>query len=36
MSTQDFAVAALDELENPAHAGERFSVASTDEAAARG
>ena len=36
VSTQDFAVAALDELENPAYAGERFSVASTDEAAARG
>lgn len=36
VSTQDFAVAALDEIENPAHAGGRFSVASTDEAAARG
>ena len=36
VSTQDFAVAALDEIENPAHAGGRFSVASADEAAARG
>ncbi|WP_421084539.1 NAD(P)-dependent oxidoreductase [Rothia nasimurium] len=36
VSTQDFAVAALDEIENPAHAGTRFTVASTDEAAAQG
>lgn len=36
VSTQDFAVAAIDELENPAHAGTRFTVASADEAAAQG
>lgn len=36
VSTQDFAVAALDEIESPAHDGRRFSVASADEAAARG
>lgn len=36
VSTQDFAVAALDEIENPAHAGTRFTVASADEAAAQG
>ncbi|ORC18901.1 FMN reductase [Rothia nasimurium] len=36
VSTQDFAVAALDEIENPAHVGTRFTVASTDEAAAQG
>ncbi|WP_237200943.1 NAD(P)-dependent oxidoreductase [Rothia nasimurium] len=35
VSTQDFAVAALDEIENPAHAGTRFTVASADEAAAQ-
>ncbi|MDO5617238.1 NAD(P)-dependent oxidoreductase [Kocuria sp.] len=36
VSTQDFAVAALDEIENPAHRGARFTVASADETAARG
>lgn len=36
VSTQDFAVAAIDELENPAHVGTRFTVASADEAAAQG
>lgn len=36
VSTQDFAVAGLDEIETPVHRGRRFSVASTDEAAARG
>lgn len=36
VSTQDFAVAALDEVETHAHRGARFSVASADEAAARG
>lgn len=36
VSTQDFAVAALDEIENPAHAGTRFTVASADEATAQG
>lgn len=36
VSSQDFAVAAVDELEKPAHRGERFSVASADETAARG
>lgn len=36
VSAQDFAVAALDEIENPAHQGRRFSVASSDETAARG
>lgn len=36
VSTQDFAVAAIDELESPAHAGTRFTVASADEAAAQG
>lgn len=36
VSTQDFAVAAIDEIENPAHAGTRFTVASADEAAAQG
>ena len=35
VSSQDFAVAAVDELEKPAHSGERFSVASADETAAR-
>lgn len=36
VSSADFAVAAIDELENPAHAGERFTVASADESAAQG
>ncbi|WP_237223722.1 NAD(P)-dependent oxidoreductase [Rothia nasisuis] len=36
VSTQDFAVATIDEIENPAHAGTRFTVASADEAAAQG
>ncbi|MBF0807433.1 NAD-dependent epimerase/dehydratase family protein [Rothia nasimurium] len=36
VSTQDFAVAAIDELEKPAHQGARFTVASADEAAAQG
>lgn len=36
VSTQDFAVAIVDELEDPAHRGTRFTVASTDEDAARG
>lgn len=36
VSTQDFAVAAIDEIENPAHVGTRFTVASADEAAAQG
>lgn len=36
VSTQDFAVAILDEAENPKHKGERFTVASADEAAAQG
>ena len=35
VSSQDFAVAAVDELEKPVHQGERFSVASADETAAR-
>lgn len=35
VSTQDFAVAGLDEIENPAYSGRRFSVASAEEAAAR-
>jgi putative NADH-flavin reductase len=30
ISTQDFAVAILDELENPSHTGRRFTVASVD------
>lgn len=36
VSTQDFAVAAIDELEKTAHVGTRFTVASADEAAAQG
>ncbi|NHU85473.1 NAD(P)H-binding protein [Kocuria sp. JC486] len=36
VSTQDFAVAAVDEAESASHARRRFSVASADEAAARG
>ena len=36
VSTQDFAVAAIDEIENPAYIGTRFTVASADEAAAQG
>ncbi|WP_237198413.1 NAD(P)-dependent oxidoreductase [Rothia nasimurium] len=36
VSTQDFAVATIDEIENPAHVGTRFTVASADEAAAQG
>lgn len=36
VSTQDFAVAILDEAENPQFAGTRFTVASKDEAAAQG
>lgn len=36
VSTQDFAVAALDEIEQPAHRKQRFTVASADEAAAAG
>lgn len=36
VSTQDFAVALVDEIENPAHQQRRFTVASTDETAARG
>ena len=36
VSTQDFAVAAIDELENSAHVGTRFTVTSADEAAAQG
>lgn len=36
VSTQDFAVAAIDELENPAHQGTRFTAASADQAAAQG
>ena len=36
VSTQDFAVATIDEIENPAHIGTRFTVASADEAAAQG
>ncbi|MDY3049743.1 MAG: NAD(P)H-binding protein [Rothia sp. (in: high G+C Gram-positive bacteria)] len=36
VSTQDFAVATIDEIENPTHAGSRFTIASADEAAAQG
>lgn len=35
VSSQDFAVALVDELEKPAHRGERFTVASADADAAR-
>ncbi len=35
VSSQDFAVAVVDELENPQHRGRRFTVASADEAAAQ-
>lgn len=36
VSTQDFAVGVVDELEHPAHQGERFTIASAVEADARG
>ncbi|MCQ9353305.1 NAD(P)H-binding protein [Corynebacterium sp. 153RC1] len=36
VSTQDFAVAIVDEMEAPKHAGRRFTVASADEPAAQG
>lgn len=36
VSTQDFAVAMVDEIENPQHEGARFTVASADETAAQG
>ena len=36
VSAEDFAVAAVDEIEQPRHAGRRFTVASRDEAAAQG
>lgn len=36
ISTQDFAAALIDEIEEPAHRGQRFTVASADETAARG
>ncbi|GAA4896671.1 NAD(P)H-binding protein [Tessaracoccus lubricantis] len=35
VSTQDFAEAIVDELQNPAHKGRRFTVASADEAVAQ-
>lgn len=34
ISTQDFAVAAVDEIENPKHQGTRFTAASANESAA--
>lgn len=36
VSAEDFAVAVVDEAENPQHTGRRFTVASADEAAAQG
>ncbi|MEU4206274.1 hypothetical protein [Rothia terrae] len=36
VSSADFAVAILDEIEELSHLGERFTVASADEAAAQG
>lgn len=36
VSAEDLAVAVIDEAEQPHHAGRRFTVASKDEAAARG
>lgn len=35
VSTQDFAVAVLDEAESPAHRGNAFTIASADAAKAR-
>lgn len=35
VSAEDFAVAAVDEIEQPRHAGRRFTVASRDEAVAQ-